>query len=466
MRHSRRLPWVLLGGAAGALAIASPAILFIFLLAGLLALVLRAFSAPEDRRFVVGLFIAGLCVRMAVSLGLDLGSRLAEGEWPGKRGPVQGWEINVRDRTRSYLNLGDSDFYSNRAYALSEYVRGKRETVLFLSLKNPKPNGYLYAMGLFYHFFGFSPIPVKFLNCLIGALLAPLIFFIGRSCFNRAVGRWSAVLACFLPSLVLWSATNLKDPSFIALTALLFLLILRIQRADTPRAFLTCAALFLPVALLHMTLRSDTGFSWALIGCAFLSYGFARAGWKARLGALGALALLTVLFWPALFDKLTFAFYRHSGNVDAVSTPYTQTYRYLPESFYTGDLFQEAAKMKTNLPLLLTAIGKALSHYLLEPIPARTGDLPSLLIYPQMVLWYSLLPFMAVGAAWGMIRNLQGTAFLVATLLVWSLIGALAGGNIGLLFRIRDMTTPFFLILGCAGLWAWLGNRPQANRCA
>ncbi len=454
--------WIAAGLLFGAAAVFSPGAIFILLLAGLTALALRACARREDRRFVVGLFLAGFLVRVFFSLGLDLGSLLAGERWPGKVGAVQGWEINIRDRTRSYLNLGDSDFFSDRAYALSEYARGKRETVLFLSLKKPRPHGYLYVMALFYYLFDFSPISVKFINGLIGALLAPLVFFLAQACISRWVARASALLAAFLPSLVLWSATNLKDPSFITLTALLFLLIVKIQQARTARGALLYGALVIPGILLHMTLRSDAGFSWALVGCAAVSYGLGRIHWVGRLAALGAGCAAVVLLWPRLFEKLTFAFYRHLGNVDFVSNPHTQTSRYLPEAFYRNDLYQEAPRIMTDVPVLLATMGRAVSHYLLEPTPARMGEISLAAVYPQMILWYGLLPFALLGAWFCLRRNFQRSGFLVTTLAVWILIGALAGGNVGLLFRIRDMVTPFLLILASTGLWRWLAPGPEA----
>ena len=458
--------WIIGGALAGVLAALSPGTLFILLLSGIFLLILRRCSAPEDRRFVTGLFVAGLLARMALSVGLDIGSRLAEGEGPARLGPVHGWELNIRDRTRSYLKLGDSDFYSDRAYALAEYARGGREAVLLVSMKKPRPHGYLYAMGSFYYLFGFSPISVKFLNCLIGALMGPLLFFLAQACFDRWVGRVSSLLVTFLPSLMLWSASNLKDPVFITLTTFLFLLLIKIQLARTPWQGLRCVALLVPAALIHMTLRSDTGFSWALLGCAALCYVLARIHWLGRLGIGAAAGWLIASRWTQFFEKVAFAFYRHLGNVDAVSTPNSMTYHYLPAPFYVGgvDIFAEAAKMRTDFPAILTTLGKAVSHYLLEPTPARMGTSSLVMIHPQMMVWYALLPFAVVGTFLSFGRNFRRSGFLAATLAVWILIGALASGNIGLLFRVRDMVTPFIIVVAVAGLCWCL--RPQPGTSA
>lgn len=457
--------WVAAGALVGAAAALSPGTLFILLLAGILLLVLRRCSAPEDRRFVAWLFAAGLLARMALSLGLDVGSRLAEGEWPARLGPVHGWELNIRDRTRSYLKLGDSDFYSDRAYSLAEYARGGREAVLLVSMKKPRPHGYLYAMGSFYYLFGFSPISVKFLNCLIGALLGPLVFFLAQACFDRWVGRVSSFLVTFLPSLMLWSASNLKDPIFITLTTFLFLLLVKIQQAETPWKALRCAALAVPTALLHMTLRSDTGFSWALLGCAALCYVLARIHWPGRIILAAGAGWLVAARWSQLFEKVAFAFYRHLGNVDTVSTPNSMTYRYLPPAFYVGgvDIFAEASKMRDNIPLFLSTLGKAVGHYLLEPTPARMGAASMAMVHPQMVVWYALLPFALVGALLSFGGNFRRSGFLAATLAVWILIGSLACGNVGLVFRVRDMVTPFVIIVAAAGLCRWLRPQPGAG---
>lgn len=456
--------WAAAGLLLGAAAAVSPGTVFILFFAGIVTLILRACSRKEDCRFITGLFLTALLVRIVFSLMLDIGSRVAEGEWPHLAGPVQGWNINVRDRSRGYLHLGDSDFYSDRAYGLSAYVKGSREAGVFLSMKRPKPHGYLYSMAVFYYFFGFSPISVKFINCLIGALLGPLVFFLGLACFNRWVARVSSLLAAFFPSLVLWSATNLKDPSFISLTALVFLLIAGINRAATLRRALLYGAALVPLTLLHMTLRSDAGFSVIPIGCAVFAYALARLPTAGRLALLGTAAAGAVFAWPRLYEMLTFAFYRHMGNIDLVSTPNTFTYHYLPEWFYTGDVFAQAARLKPQLGVLFKSVGKAVWHFIVEPTPARVGDLPSMLIYPQMILWYALLPFLAWGAWFSIRWSARTSLFLGTTLAAWIAISALASGNVALVFRVRDMVTPFLLVFASVGLCRWLapgeGFRP------
>ena len=105
--------------------------------------------------------------------------------------------------------------------------------------------------------------------------------------------------------------------------------------------------------------------------------------------------------------------------------------------------------------------GKALFHYLGEPLPGSQEGALALVTYPQMIFWYFALVFAALGLfpAFGM--GPPGI-FLVMTGSAWILIGATTNGNVGTVFRFRDMLTPMVLLLGCLGLWAFLGKPREA----
>ena len=84
------------------------------------------------------------------------------------------------------------------------------------------------------------------------------------------------------------------------------------------------------------------------------------------------------------------------------------------------------------------------------------GDLFTLMVGPQMILWYFILLCAAWGMWVGLKRYPQGTPFLLITAAAWSVAGGLAAGNVGLVFRVRDMVTPFFLIFSSIGIQSGL----------
>ncbi len=352
----------------------------------------------------------------------------------------------------SRVRMGDSDYYSDRGTALAEYVRGSREPVVIFRLNQYGWNGYVDLIGFFYSIFGFSPSAVKGINCLLGAGLGPLVFFLAIGIFNREVARWAAWGTAFFPSLICWSASNLKDIPLIFLTSLAILLFIRWTKVrGIPRRVLYGLALGLTL-LLHASIRE---MMWApliagLIAAAALNRFRIRA-WTAALGiGLG----IGSLYWdPAarsFRSLLAQCFYKHIG--------YTLTpgigYFLFPNTsaFYTyGYLWQWAESGRVDLTIW-RALLRAPMHFFLEPLPWRFDALFHLPVLLQMILWYGVLLLAARGIFASLRQRAQGALFLLLPFLALSFLIALTIGNVGTLFRVRDMVTPFLLIYASVGL--------------
>lgn len=442
---------MVLGSVLGAAAAFSPGLVFIaFLLVCSTLLILRMVHVSQ-RRFLLTLFLTGFLVRASVSLALDLGSWRVEGALPFKRGAVQGWDLGVSDKTREYMRMGDSDYYSQRGYAIAQYAKGVREPVVLYRVQQYGWHGYAYGIGAFYYLFDFSPITVKWVNCLIGAWLGPSLFFLVRILFNSVIARWVGVSVAFFPSLILWSATNLKDPSLFLLTALLLLFFVKCQQAwgKSLASFILYGMGFMGVFWAHTTLRS-VSLSLSLGGCLVVSQVFLFLKKRSIPLLVLAVALGVVALSRNLRPGLEFAFYRHSGFLGP-----GLSYEYLPEEFYaTGTIPQGLVSEKLKLPSLILAVVRAVFHFLAEPLPWRMDNLFHLLAFPQMVGWFAALSFASLGMFSSLRWNLNRSLLLVTPLVLWTVMGALTGGNVGTTFRIRDMVTPFYGIFACAGFWA------------
>ncbi len=465
-RINRWLPAVVLGLVIGIISAFSMGSLFILFLVLLTGLFLYGITHREERKFVLVLFLIGFLVRSMVSVGLDLGSWIVEGQGPSKYAEVHGWNLGIVDRTREYIKIGDSDYYSQRGYAIAQYAKEVREPVVLFRVQQYGWNGYVYVIGLFYYLFGYSPVSVKLINCLLGALLGPILFFLAKSCFNASIGRWSSIAVAFFPSLILWSATNLKESSFIGMTLLLLLLFSRIRESPDVRSRLFYGCLFLFALLVHMTLRSAF-FSFLLVGAVLISQGIIflkRKSWFLVL-TLGVVAGFTCMRWVDIRSGLMMPlFYRHLGYVGTAGV----SYEYLPEEFYTH------SKSYRNEPLedlsseikpavLVLAVAKSVFHYLVEPLPWKMDNLFLLFISPQMLFWYLILLLAFLGIGWSLRWNLDRSLFLCVTLFSWIVLMAPASGNVGTLFRIRDTVTPFFLIFASVGIRILLHSAREEN---
>src|SRR5262249_24855024 len=73
--------------------------------------------------------------------------------------------------------------------------------------------GFHYLSGLFFFVTGASArMPIAAMNCFFGAITVVLVYRIAISLFSRWTAVRAAWIACFFPSLIIWSAQTLKEP--------------------------------------------------------------------------------------------------------------------------------------------------------------------------------------------------------------------------------------------------------------
>jgi len=456
-----------LGVLAGILCALSSGAVFMLTVAGITSWVVYRCTPDQARVFLTRLFLAGFLIRVVLSVGLDLGSWYVEKSLPRKMAPaVQGWSLGIEDKTRDYLRLGDSDYYSNRAYAISEFARGSSEPVVLYRVQEYGWNLYPFLMGWFYYTFGFSPFAVKWINAFIGALLGLAIYVLGRQLFHQEkIARWGAILVAFFPSLIFWSATNLKDPSFFLLTALLFIIGIRLQSERPGWKFLMEMILLVVLLKVHLGMNRSAC-SWVLAACWAISFLWSRllvVRWRRGPAFVLLLPLLALPFlpWKRFANVHLLGVQRHLSYTLGTG----MIYHYLPEKFYRLVEFpvDQIPWAELSMPRFLIYLPKALFHYLLEPLPLqRTVDWLSAAVMPQMIIWYLLSPFMLTGIARSLREGQVARAFFpLATVIGWILLGGISMGNVGTLFRVRDMVTPFLLLYASAGLWVFLNKNKK-----
>ena len=108
--------------------------------------------------------------------------------------------------------------------------------------------------------------------------------------------------------------------------------------------------------------------------------------------------------------------------------------------------------LRCTIPDLFKAYMKGMAYALFSPFPWQIDSKIQLMAYPQIILFYFSLPFIIYGFYRGL--KVSRTATLVISLYVVILFSvfALVEGNVGAVFRHRDMATPFLLIYFGGGM--------------
>jgi hypothetical protein len=428
--------------ACGLLAAVSPGAFGMGLAALLLVRAVHRRASAGEAPFLVGLVVTALLARAVILAGMSVSMV---------------WRDQVH---RSYpyeapYLIQDSGYAAIRGWRLVDLVTNEAEF--------PGKPGYAfqkYGAGLhvvlyavFFALFGYSPLVVSSINCFFGVLNALVVYSLVRALAGYQAARVAGLLVAFFPSLVLWSATNLKDSLMMLLVTLLPWAWLQWDRAGRRLALVWSAILPLLIWLLRPHFALGVIGS---MGCAALFFLRRRispraAGWLLAVVAAGAvLSGFASSLWHHLVVR---AVSYHRGVINSGGFTYT---------LFEPWVYDMSADVgAVGLPALLGAYALGWLHVLLEPLPWKAGySAETLIVLPQQLLWYPLLLAAASGAAWLVRRR---PAFGWLCLLHVACIGTVivfGGGNIGTDFRMRDTLTPLLLGWSAIGLVGWRQAAP------
>jgi len=381
----------------GDLALVVVAVLCVLVTIGIAGLVL-----PADLREVgLPIVLFATLMRMAIAIVLYDGLVAA-----GRNGFV----------------TGDDALYALLSSRLAEIMHG-RPAVIDQDL--------LYLVGTYVHLeswifyvVGAKPLAAIFVNAAMGGLLVGLIFDIVCRIFRDSRPAIVAALAVSVyPSLVLWSALNLKDSLALLLIAIvLWMLVIFHSR----RIWWLIPASFLPVLLME-DLRNYIFVGLALVippSILFAPGGTPRHRLLASTAAMGITAVLLLY---------------HFGYRQGIPSPSDFDAQRGAMQFGANVVFGDQ-------PLIIRS-----AFVFFAPFPWMVRRMLDLFPVPEMLLWYLAL----AGACLAMFRYKRFWRAFAPLLLfcAWTfVIFLLAEGNVGTLFRHRAMVIPFVIILSAPAL--------------
>lgn len=435
----------------------SPGSLFIVSLSLLCALLIWKYSERSERSFLLKIFIIALCLRFlfsifyySLSLRSDIGSDFL--------GDARGYSYNGHYIAETISNKPlDARPFGDDLGSLKD-LRKRFKNINIPSLGMYQVGGMAYINGIFYATFGYSPLGVKFLNCLLGVLSALFIYHFVKGVFGKKPARLALVMVIFFPSLFFWSITGLKD---------------------TIVFFLICVMLFLPTKMVHSTQIIKKLAILALILGAFFIFWTIKPyfGWPMGI-ILGisvisslkvknikriilSLVLATLVFFIFYGGKEIFGKANNFLKSNLFTTIHTQrtnyyyggvTYMIYPKRFYTSQSFRSGLTKTIQPNELLMSYLKGVVYFIFSPFPWHLKAKMLFLGYLQSIFTILLLPFVIFGIIFSLRYKVKEIfPILFYCIIITSLYG-LVQANIGTAFRLRDIVVPFYLALGAIGL--------------
>ncbi len=355
--------------------------------------------------------------------------------------------------------LDDSGYYTLRGLFTAMYWQGaplNQKTIEDIVTNTYGATGFTSVLALFFMIFGYSPIASRFINCFFGVAIAILIYLIAKEIFGQKTARISAVMTAFFPSLILWSITNLKEPSFIFGIYLMILgvIMLRSTKKISWVAIILFSLWFQD--FIRRGYNKEMLFINIFITLLYFATIFILHLIKRRHILILGLVLLTCSTFllpqqKMLRVKLAEARYKifvqHAGAI----TTGGECYKLLAPQAYKGETINNAQ--------LLQMFFWGWLHLIFEPFIWNIKSLHMLYVAPQVLFWYFLVVFGILGIAISLRYKLKESVLLFLYLAGMGSVIAATGGNIGSIFRFRDVLSPIVIIyaaVGICNLFGWL----------
>ncbi len=336
----------------------------------------------------------------------------------------------------------DQQTYDIFAGWLARYWSG--DTLVYpWKLLERGPKAYYYIVAAIYYVFGAWPLLPKLLNAAVGTLSVRLAYDVALGMTgNVAMALRTAAYTAFFPSLVLWSALNIRDCWVVMLILLICREPMAIQDGLRARPVVILAA----AVLLVMQFREYIFF--AVAAPTVVSFLVRNRAHVARNVVLGMLLAGVAIYADRAHDAD-----RRFHSLDL------ETMQELRQGAAVGgSRFEPGADISTP-GKALTFLPTGLAFFLLAPFPWTVTSLRQVLTLPEMLFFYSLLPAMVKGIGI-LIRHHLARSMMVLLITAGLTFGyALAEANAGMAYRHRAQVLAFYLAFAAVGMEARRARR-------
>lgn len=430
MRHTYLIGFVLLAIGIAVVGFVYPdsaTALLIALISSTIAVV--AIRKPAgDKRFVTNLFLAGLLVRLAFGIFLE-----------------------IYPEMRDFFGA-DALTYHKRGDAIVGYWMGQLpadhyEVMRSTSLHLPGW-GMNYLVAIIYYLLGPSLLAAQTLCAVVGAASAPLVYFLSNKIFlNKRVSQISGLAIAFFPSFVIWSSQLMKDGLIIFLLVLVMLMVMQLQeKFSYPSLVILILSLFgilsLRFYIFYMVALAVTGSF--VIGLSGSTQSIVR-----RAALLVLIGLGLTYFGVIRNASSDISEYGRLDRIQQSRSDLAQS----AESGYGEDVDVSTAEGAVS------AIPVGFAYLMLAPFPWQMSSIRQLITLPEVLIWWSMLPLMVSGI-WYAVRKRSRSAFPILFFsFMLTLAYSIFQGNVGTAYRQRTQIQVFLFIFIAVGWELWKEKR-------
>ncbi len=405
---------------------------FVLITAGIIQGI-RVFSDKKDRTFLIGMVAVILVLRMAAAVLFTFykdGVLSQDEGLYSKKAFMQVYQRKGVDNATGVF----SDFYDDRDMLNVNYGN----------------NVFTSGLSWFYQIFGYETFSARMINVFMFILAFIVYYCVVYKVFGEMTAKLSSAIFGVFPSLAVWSIMVGIDSFvlFLIVTAIFFIM-LAVQKKNLfilVPAF--AVALIIKPIRLHVAIVLMGCIAVTFLACVF----FLFLNRKGKILSVLILLVVAAFFGPYVLGYIKIHFHgwfnvvvqRQISFARADDSGYLiyplRCYKYGIISFWD----------------MCLGYFKGMMYTFFSPFPWDIKSTLQLVVVPQMAIWYFICLFALRGAWLGIRRKGIQTLVLLTYILGLTSILALAGWNIGAMFRHRDMVSPFVFVLFAYGIQDFL----------
>ena len=349
------------------------------------------------------------------------------------------------------------DFYGGQqllAWGGDKYAQ--IELARFVGSGYRSGGGMVVMVAGIYGVVGRNMLAVQFINAVLGAATAPIIFLCAHEVFkNRRVANVAGIAVAFYPSLVLWSSQGLKDGPVVFFLALSILATLKLGQKFSGAYLITLITALFGV----LTFRFYIFYMLLVaIGGAFV------IGMRpVTAQSLARQVLIVVLLGLSMtylgVTRYALVQYEEYGSLEKVQRSRLD----LAVSAQSG--FGKDVDVSTTTGALLT-IPIGVVYLLFAPFPWQLGSLRQSLTIPEMIIWWAAFPLLILGAWFSIRYRLRQMSPILIFTSMLTIAYSVVQGNVGTAYRQRSQLLVFYFIFVAIGSVLLKEKREEKRRQA
>ena len=313
--------------------------------------------------------------------------------------------------------------------------------------------GMVNMIGVVYSVIGRNTLAVQFVNSIIGAATAILVYNCAHHVYqNVRVAKIAAVCVAFFPSLVLWSAQGLKDAPIVFFLVLAILASLRLsEKLSVKYAAILILALFSILSLRFyvfymIAVAIGGGF---VIGLQKISpTNFLRQFIVITLVGVSLTYLGVTRYANSQFDRY--------GTLEAVQRSRADLAR-------AGSGFGRDVDVSTTEGAIST-IPIGLIYLLFAPFPWQLVSLRQSITLPEMIIWWLSFPLLVLGVWYSIRYRLRQISPILIFTTMLSIAYSIFQGNVGTAYRQRAQLLVFYFIFVAVGFVLLKEKKEERDR--